>query len=66
MPRRRVGIWRDAVLLDPRVLISRDRLVGQLAPDPIGLLGQDNLAAEPAVASAAPSPPLTRATPARS
>jgi hypothetical protein len=29
---------RGAVLLYPRVFIRRDRLVGQLTPDPMGLL----------------------------
>jgi hypothetical protein len=38
---------RGAELLDPRVLIRRDHLVGQLAPDPTGLLGENDPAPEP-------------------
>jgi len=38
---------RGAELLNPRVLIGRDHLVGQLAPDPTGLLGEDDPAPEP-------------------
>lgn len=38
---------RGAELFDPWVLIRRDHLVGQLPPDPMGLLGKDDPATEP-------------------
>ena len=38
---------RGAELFDPRVLIGRDHLVGQLPPDPMGLLREDDPAPEP-------------------
>jgi len=67
MPRRKAGSWRGAILLDPQVLISRDRLVVSWLPtQSVSSVKMTWRPSEPWPAPRGAESSHTKATPARS